>query len=198
MVLDYENCINSQRLSTSRLMDRVILVDIGSKITHEAIKMLMKEWNEAEMWAHRISENEDTPPQDPRRHGCQLSCDSPPRFQLPCKCWLYTCRQHGLPIPLSLIYPRWYFDGPSYISDWVMSFASLPEIQLDSIQSNLQIAGAHEDRYRNHGTSLVEGATLSMLDYHKKLLGNRKEVYAKGARQLVEEYNNKFEEKEKS
>lgn len=77
-----------------------------------------------------------------------------------------------------------------------MSFASLPKVQLDPTQSNPQIA--HEDRYRDHGTSLIEGATLSMLDYHKKLVGNRKEVYAKEARQLVEEYNQKFEEKEKS
>lgn len=74
-----------------------------------------------------------------------------------------------------------------------MSFASLPEVQLDPTQSNPQIA--HEDRYRDHGTTLIEGAALSMLDYHKKLVGNRKEVYAKGARQLVEEYNQKFEEK---
>lgn len=62
MVLDYENRINSQRSSTPHLMDRVVFVDIGSKITHEAIKMLMKEWNEAEMWAHRILENKNTPP----------------------------------------------------------------------------------------------------------------------------------------
>lgn len=74
-----------------------------------------------------------------------------------------------------------------------MSFASLPEVQLDPTQSNPQIV--HEDRYRDHGTTLIEGAALSMLDYHKKLVGNRKEVYAKGARQLVEEYNQKFEEK---
>lgn len=60
----------------------------------------------------------------------------------------------------------------------------------------LQIA--HKDRYRDYGTSLIEGAALSMLDYHKKLVGNRKDVYAKGVRQLVEEYNQKFEEKERS
>lgn len=77
-----------------------------------------------------------------------------------------------------------------------MSFASCPKVQLDPTQSNPQIA--HEGRYRNHGTSVIEGATLSMLDYHKKLVGNRKEVYAKEARQLVEEYNQKFEGKERS
>lgn len=62
--------MNSQRLSTPRLIVRVVFVDIGSKITHEAIKMLMKEWNLAEMWAHRILETKDTPPQDPRSYGC--------------------------------------------------------------------------------------------------------------------------------
>lgn len=77
-----------------------------------------------------------------------------------------------------------------------MSFAFLPEVQLDPTQSNLQ--KAHEDRHRNHDTSLIEGAAFSMLGYHKKLVGTCKEVYIKGARQLVERYNQKFEEKKRS
>lgn len=59
MVLDYENCINLQCLSTLRLINQVVFVDIGSKITYKAIKMLIKDWNEAEIWAYRILENKD-------------------------------------------------------------------------------------------------------------------------------------------
>lgn len=69
------------------------------------------------------------------------------------------------------------------------------EVQLDPIQSNLQIA--LENYYCNYATSLIKRAALSILDYHKKLISNCKKVYAKGAHQLVEEYNQKFEEKKR-
>lgn len=39
-------------------------------------------------------------------------CKLPPQYGLPCKCWLYSCVIDFLPIPISLIHPRWFFDGP--------------------------------------------------------------------------------------
>ena len=79
----------------------------------------------------------------------------------------------------------------------------MPDVQLDATQSNSQTPQeapqiAQEDRYRNSSTSLIEKADLNMLDYHKKLVGNRKEVYAKGVHHLLEEYNQNFQEKERS
>ena len=48
--------------------------------------------------------------------------DLPSRYGLPCRCWLYHCIIDVIPIPISLIHPRWFFDGPPFVVSWRMVF----------------------------------------------------------------------------
>ena len=46
---------------------------------------------------------------------CPLECELPLRWGLPCRYWMYSAFVDETPIPLSLIYPRWLFNGPDYL-----------------------------------------------------------------------------------
>jgi hypothetical protein len=43
--------------------------------------------------------------------GCTFGCKLLARFGLPCRHWMYTSVIEECPLPLSLFYPRWLFDG---------------------------------------------------------------------------------------
>lgn len=59
---------------------------------------------------------------EPDGKSCLCECELPMRFQLPYQCWLYQCVVDSIPIPLSLIHPRWFYDGPAFVRFWKMSF----------------------------------------------------------------------------
>ena len=45
------------------------------------------------------------------------------RYALPCRHILHRATKDGLPIPLSLIHPRWWLDGPPTApSGWKMEY----------------------------------------------------------------------------
>ena len=71
------------------------------------------------MWALEIEEGKVS---RPIRTECVLDCSLPLQYGLPCKCWLYQCIAEDVHIPISLIHPRWLFDGPEYVSQWRMTF----------------------------------------------------------------------------
>lgn len=52
--------------------------------------------------------------------SCVYNCEMPLRYGLPCKCWLYSCIVNFIPIPISLIHPRWFID-PSFVISWRMT-----------------------------------------------------------------------------
>lgn len=91
-------------------------------ITHSAIDFISFELDLTKNWVEEISlgisENKA-----PMGEGCILDCILPTRYKLPCRCWLYLCITLDVPLPISLIHPRWFFDGPAKVAPaWIMSF----------------------------------------------------------------------------
>ena len=115
---DRETEINNQRRNLPRIMDRSAFAIIGRHITHEAIKMIMQQWTLAKRMAIDVADGT----QIKLEEGCFQDCDLPMQYRLPCKCWLYHCVVMNVPIPFSLIHPRWLLDGPPYVSSWQMAF----------------------------------------------------------------------------
>lgn len=52
--------------------------------------------------------------------SCVYDRELPLRYGLPCKCWLYSCVANSIPIPISLIHPQWFLDGPLFVISWRM------------------------------------------------------------------------------
>jgi hypothetical protein len=50
-------------------------------------------------------------------NGYTFGCELPTRFYLPCRHWMYTSMVEEVPLPLSLFYPRWLFDGLAVLKD---------------------------------------------------------------------------------
>ena len=82
-------------------------------------KLLAEKFNQQVLFG--IAPNE-TLIVEPDRKCCLCKCELPMRFQLPCQCWLYQCVVDFIPIPISLIHPRWFYDGPAFVRFWKMSF----------------------------------------------------------------------------
>ena len=124
---------NAQRIHLPRIMDRDMFAVVGSLVTHETILLISFELNEAKRWVENVTDDissQDPPPGE----GCIFDCEAPIQYGLPCKCWLFPCVQLNLPIPISLIHPREFFDGPSKVVSWNMSF----DLDLDFAQMMYQ------------------------------------------------------------
>ena len=111
--------VDRQRHKLPRLMDRNVFASIGNYITHEAINILIREWNSTMQLALKVKSEELDAPEGEK---CLMDCILPMQYRLPCKCWLYRCVELSVPIPISLIHPRWLLDGPDYVGAWQMSF----------------------------------------------------------------------------
>ena len=84
---DYIRRINRQKTTTPVLMDlqAVTWKEIGFKITHEAIDLLIEEWARMLKWL----EEDDFEDPEGDKDKCLLRCSLPRQFGLPCKCFLY-------------------------------------------------------------------------------------------------------------
>ena len=118
---------NQQRIRNPRLIDRNAFTLLIGKITHHAIGLVSRELDAAKSLAERILSI------FPDGGSCVYDCELPLRYGLPFKCWLYKCIIDSVPIPVSLIHPRWFFDGPPYAVSWQMTFdlarGSEPEVE---------------------------------------------------------------------
>ena len=83
-------------------------------------------WHAAEAIKKRLSRQGY--PMEPRAklvnlvwECCKKGCTQPLQYGLPCRCWMYECLPRGIPIPLSLIHPRWLFSTPDVVVGWKMS-----------------------------------------------------------------------------
>lgn len=47
---------------------------------------------------------------------CPLLCKLPLHWGLSCRHWMYPAFVDAIPIPSSLIHPRWFFDGPDHLT----------------------------------------------------------------------------------
>jgi hypothetical protein len=56
------------------------------------------------------------------KEGCQISCELPLRYGIPCKCWMSYFYLNNLPLPANLFDPRWLLDGPESVKKgWKVS-----------------------------------------------------------------------------
>src|SRR5205814_957402 len=91
--------------------DQLAFQNLFGKITLYAIDLLIVEWEAAKdstiIWTG----------------ACSNACDLPTRYKLPCHHWLSRAVEKWMPIPLSLIHPRWWLDGPAIVlDDWIMGY----------------------------------------------------------------------------
>ena len=150
-----------QRIRNPRLIDRNAFTLLIGKITHHAIGLVSRELDAAKSLAERILSIV------PDGGSCVFDCELHLRYGLPCKCWLYSIID-SVPIPVSLIHPRWFFDSPPYAVSWQMTFdlarGSEPEvekivdevevtgkIEADKDEVELEEGVLSEDRFRRGG-----------------------------------------------
>jgi hypothetical protein len=131
-----------------RTLDRQGFQDLIGKITLYALNLLAVEWEASHeptlVWAG----------------GCTDGYELPARFALPCCHWMVRAMREGFPIPLSLIHPRWWIQGPAFVSgDWVMGY----------YDTRLQPRPAFVDRYQDRGRQLLLGSAMDAVDFQQTL-----------------------------
>ena len=196
--LDQEILCNQQRIRNPRLIDRNAFTLLIGKITHHAIGLVSRELDAAKSLAERILSIV------PDGGSCVYDCELPLRYGLPCKCWLYKCIIDSVPIPVSLIHPRWFFDGPPYAVSWQMTFdfarGSEPkvekivdevegtgEIEADKDEVELEEGVLSEDRFRSGGLDLLHSVAYQSIDLHQSIEdSHRREEYAREHAHIVE------------
>ena len=91
-------------------------------VTYATIDLISPEFDLAKKWAEKTNLGYDEH-ELPQGEGCIKDYDLPLRYGLPCQYWLFLCVQLDIPIPLSLIHPRWFLDGPAKVAPkWKMTF----------------------------------------------------------------------------
>jgi hypothetical protein len=100
-------------------LSRDLFSKVSPYITHEAIELVIRKWNAAKQWFSKVEEEEE---EAPEVESCELVCDSPKQYSLPCKCWLFSCIPEDIPITLSLIHLRWLNQTPQVVVGWKMTF----------------------------------------------------------------------------
>lgn len=76
-------------------------------------------------------------PPDIQGNTCTKECPTPIQYSLPCKCFLFHCLVEDEVILPSLIHPRWFFDGPPYITkdSWHMRYSDFRDSN-ESLESD--------------------------------------------------------------
>lgn len=117
----------------------------------------MREWVAAGKLIEELdSSHEPFPNID--QDTCKKECALPIQFGLPCKCFLYHCSVKDEIISSTLIYPRWFFDDPPYVTgdSWRMRYSDFCDTNFSSPGSSTTLLPKAIDRYQDHGIALVE------------------------------------------
>lgn len=189
----HEDETNKQRRTLPRLveLDQHAFALIKHLITHEALERLIVEWNNTRIWADKlVKEGGD----EPEEEGCISDCGLPPRFGLPCKCWLYSCFMEEVSIPCSLIHPRWYIDGPAYVRTgaWSMSLSSESDSNPTAGPSTAAGPSTQKgDQFSRHGLDLLESSALQSIAHAKTLPPHERENYAAALKKFHKAYQQK-------
>ena len=153
---------------------------LNGKITHHAIGLVSRELDAVKSLAELILSIV------PNCGSCVYDCELPLRYGLPCKCWLYNCIIDSVPIPVSLIHPRWFFDGLPYVVSWQMTFdfarSSEPEVEkivdevegtgeIDSDKAKVELEEGmlSEDRFRRGGLDLLRSVAFQSIGLHQSI-----------------------------
>lgn len=140
---------------------------------------------------------------------CPHICELLLRWGLPCRHWLYPAFLQDIPIPASLVHPRWFLDGPSRLkAPWKMRFVidhDVSKSQSDNsglenhdTSISLSTSSGSENhfqelanieklkdtrysgnQYRNHGRNMMLRAAVDAVNQQKKLDGPAAEEFAR-------------------
>jgi hypothetical protein len=161
---EYDSRINTERVSLPRLIDRSFFQLVIRKLTHYCLRKAMLELVLAKQLLDKLEKEGKVFDFDVEL-GCQVFCELPLRFGIPCKCWMAHFFRCDKPIPLSLFHPRWLFDGPPFLSEpWKMSFDNVKYDQSTILEDRYQ-----GDRFANRGDQLILDTALLMAEKHKNL-----------------------------
>ena len=167
----YDKLINQNRRSNLRLMDTKAFAHVGSKLTHYAIEMAMRELSAAKRLVDQVAEGWALDFE--LKKPCTKGCQAPLRYGIPCQHWLYIAVADNIPVPISLFHPRWLLDGPAFLKErWVMSW---DETQQLTLEQSSRYAG---DRFSHRGADLILESALTAIEKHKSLPAGQAENYA--------------------
>lgn len=125
MARKHKDTINRQRQNASHLVaDKPLFEEIKRKITHEALNLLLRKLISAGKLVEDLTISNEPPP-DIQHNTCKKEFPLPVQYGLPCKCFLFNCLVDDEVVSPSPIHPRWFFDGPSYITrdSWRMQYS---------------------------------------------------------------------------
>ena len=91
--LTYEMELHRQNTHLSRTIDlsREAFSKISPYIIYKANELVVREWNAAKRWFGK-GQGMKKPLSS---ESCELACDLPKQYSLPCKCWLLFCIPRG-------------------------------------------------------------------------------------------------------
>ena len=126
---EYNIALNCKMGHHPILMDIKAFALLKGKIIHVAIEMISRELDKAKLLVEKFNQQvsfgvapNEFPVVEPEGNRCSSKCELPMQFQLPCQCWLYRCVVDNIPIPISLIHPRWFYYGPPFVRFWKIGF----------------------------------------------------------------------------
>ena len=161
---EYDARINKERISFPRLIDKEFFQLCIRRFTHYCLKMAMVELAQAKLMLDELEKAEKAFKFD-TEIGCQLFCQLPLRFGIPCKCWMAYFYSNDLPLPPNLFDPRWLFDGPPVLYEtWEMRIDN-PDYSQATVFED-RYAG---DRFADRGGQLIIDTAVLMAEKHKNL-----------------------------
>jgi hypothetical protein len=165
---EVDNRINKQRESQLRLVDKEAFILLLGKVTHECLEKAMFTLIEGKRLLDDLALQDKAFEFDPQA-GCQLSCEFPIRYGIPCKCWMAYFYDKNTPVPLGMFHPRWLYDGPAVLTKkWEMALDNTAHIRQvePSRAAGERYTG---QRFANRGSQLIIDTAFEMAEYHKSL-----------------------------
>lgn len=214
MIYTYEWDLEGQNKNNPRSIDvsRSFFIALLSRVTHQAIELIYRELIGVKQ--ERLDVEEEGLFQAAIGNKCQNACHRPKRYSLPCKYWLYRCVVSDIPIPLSLIHPRWLFEAPEIVVGWEMACdpsitpahcASMLGTDNARSQSNGQSSDDDDGapgpvpalwRYARRGLDMLKAEAISAYDFHKKIPeAHRAEEYTREIMKAIQGVNRAYDQK---
>ncbi len=194
MARKHKNTINHQcRNAPLLIADKPLFKEIKRKIIHEALNLPLHEWISTGKLIEDLTIS-NKPPPNIQHNTCKKECPLSIQYGLPCKCFLFHCPVKNEVISPSPIHPRWFFDGPLYITtdSWRMQYSDFHDNDEQLKNNFTRTISKKSDRYQGHGMTLVEESAVMSIDYAKTLPAYEQEKYAK----VFQKFNSLFQNRQ--
>jgi hypothetical protein len=189
----YDDRINKDRLTLPRLLDKIFFKLCSHRFTHYCLTLAMVEYANAKAMLDEMEINNTEFIFEPKE-GCQISCELPLRYGIPCKCWMSYFYLNDLPLPANLFDPRWLLDGPESVKKgWKVSLDNEDYDQSTSLEQ--RYAG---DRFADRGGEMILQTAVRIAEQHKNLPPEDAERFAFAFKELNEKLANRQNEKLKN